>query len=99
MQPHGLGNIRTEVPLKPACSELLMAVIDIVVRAVLRQVVKQVANIVQKGGGDRGAAGAGSFRRGRSLKRMLCLTHWFPDVGGVAAFSKQIKDVIDDGVG
>src|SRR5579884_875518 len=56
---------------------------------------QQMADIMQKSGGDQGAAGAGLLRAPSRLQGMLGLADRFAKVGSIAPFLEQSEDSVD----
>ena len=66
-----------------------MGVIDAVLGTILGQIVQQVADVVQEGGGNQRGPRPGLFRGPGGLQGVLRLADRFADVGGVAPFLEQ----------
>ena len=72
-----------------------MHVVDAAQRGRLAQVVQQVAEIVQQGGGDERVARAFGLAERRALQRVLQLGHRLAGVLLVAALGEQALDVFE----
>src|SRR5262245_12537301 len=73
MQSHRLGHVRSEMPREPGRAEALMLRIDTAIRDVLRQVMNQMADIVQQGRRDQRWRRACALRAQRALQGVLKL--------------------------
>jgi hypothetical protein len=95
MHSHRFANVWAEVFGQPGGAEAFVPIVDANVRAIFRQIVKQVANVVKESG-DHGGQGRSLLVGGpRRLQGVFGLADWFAKVGCVAAGREELDDLGD----